>query len=140
MHTLIQIKVQPVYMKKRGSRQSVSCGLQPPFQQGMEKAVLDSLLIKFKRYRAVITAIDIRVNPCFPNSLLRILGNQEIVNPPPCILFTGFEPIAPPGINPLLLWIQISKGIDKAAFQQNTHLTAFLIREACISAVCLWIL
>ena len=71
---------------------------------------------------------------------LRILGNQEIVNPPPCILFAGFEPIAPPGINPLLLWIQISKGIDKAAFQQNTHLTAFLIREACISAVCLWIL
>ena len=83
----------------------------------------------------MVAAVDLGVNPGPGQSLLQSVTHQEIVDAPPGILLTRLEAVAPPGIDIGDIRIEEAPGIGEPRVEQDGHLLAFLIGEACVLAV-----
>lgn len=66
--------------------------------------------------------------------------DQEIVDPPPRIFLPGMETVAPPGIGPLFVRVQVSERISKASGQKLLKLPPLFVGESCIFVVGLGVL
>ncbi len=71
---------------------------------------------------------------------LQTVGDEEIVDAPPCVLLAGLETVGPPGVDVLPVGIEVTERIGEARRQQFAELAALLVRESGVAAVGLGIL
>ena len=102
----------------------------------MKTGVLLRLQRDLQQNRTVVAAEDIGKDPGFTDLAPQTVGNKKIVDAPSRVGVSGVEPIAPPGIGVLLVWIEEAEGVDKTRLQKFVEFPAFFIRKACVAPVC----
>ena len=71
----------------------------------------------------MVAAEYIRTDPRPSDPRGQVLGDQEVVDPPSCVILPGVEPVAPPGIRPCGVGVKVAEGIYEPSFQEPAELT-----------------
>jgi len=83
----------------------------------------------------VIAPEYIRMNLRRRDAVTQLLGDEEVVDAPPCIRLARMAQIRPPRIRPREVGIERAERIDKARLEQLRELAALLVRKARVAAV-----
>ena len=98
------------------------------------------ILLQQKFYGAVVGAWDICVDFGIGQLLCEAFGDNKVVDAPAGVLFSGPEPVGPPGVDAFQIRVEMAEGVYKARFQHMGHFGTLLVGEACIFPVGLGIL
>ena len=91
-------------------------------------------------HRAMVRPVNLRMYARADQFLIQPIGYKKIVDAPTGILLACPETVGPPGVDVLLVRIEIAEGIGETGCQQLAELAALLVREAGIATVGLGIL
>ena len=61
---------------------------------------------------------------------LQTVGDEEIVDAPPCVLLAGLETVGPPGVGAFGVGIEMAEGIGESGGEQVGELAALLVGES----------
>ena len=97
--------------------------------------LLFCLQINFQTHGAVVGAKGIFINGGGGNFIRDPVGNDKIVNTPACVLFSGFEHIAPPSIAIRCVGVQMAEGVGKTCLQCLGEACPLFIGETGIAPI-----
>lgn len=64
--------------------------------------------------RAMVASKNFRVDFCAGHLVLYAVGNEEIVDPPACVLFAGMESVRPPAVDSGGFGVEVAEAVRES--------------------------
>ena len=94
-----------------------------------------TLQFDFQPHRAVVRALDVRIDGRGGDFVRNAVGDEEIVDTPARVVRPGVEHIAPPCVRAGGVRVEAAEGVGEPGVQKPPEAFPFLVREARVAPV-----